>query len=140
MKKYLILFLLISNSLLAQGISQDEIIGSWKAIEVEGLEKLPNKQAKIMVTMFLNATFKFQEDFRFDLILKNKNGIMEKQLLKDLTNAKWIFDPDKSVISVGNKSDNYTIMQINVLEKETQIYFLIKGSPVILKVLKEGWN
>lgn len=140
MKKYFFFFLLFSNVILAQDITEEEIIGTWKVTEIEGLNKIPNKEAKMMATLFLDATFKFQEDFRFDLILKNKNGLFEKELLKEMTNAKWIYNPEKSLISIGQKSNNYKIMGIYVSEKETQIYFLLSETSIILKVLKEGWN
>jgi|GEM_PF-971084 len=140
MKKCIFLLLFISSTLFAQSITQEEIIGSWKAIEAEGLDKLPPKQAKMMENMFLDAAFKFQENGRFDIVLKNTKGIAQQEFLKTIKNSRWIFNSDKSTISIGNKSNNFKIMEIYVAEKETQIYFLLKESPLILKVVKESWN
>lgn len=90
--------------------------------------------------MFLESTFKFQEESRFDIIFKDTKGMMPKEFLKMMKNVNWIFDADQSLISIGDKSNNYKIMGIYVTEKETQIYFMLKESPIVLKVLKEGWN
>lgn len=131
MKKcYLILFILISGICFSQKISEQDIEGNWKVVEM--LSRTPNN---LLNKGFENAIFIFGKDKSFQ-IKTTSNSMLFSQIISMTKSTKWKIDEKKdSEVRIGNKKDNYSVMfiQVDIVNK----IFSFKESGIILKVEKK---
>jgi hypothetical protein len=102
---------------------------------VTNLAEDPETKAamEVMKKGFLNSRFIFKADGVFNLILPKESPAVMKEL-DFLSNRKWFFYLDKSMISIGTLKEN--LMQIFVKEENGNMIFLIYETPVALKMEK----
>jgi len=115
------------------------LIGSWlvKDTRVES-SMIPEEQIAIIEVMqesFKGAKFTFNADGTFLFTLGPQAADIMKELLF-VNNTNWIYDESKSYISIGTKSDGYSLMGILVRHKDGMNYFILDESPIMLHVQK----
>ncbi|MBU2951352.1 hypothetical protein KO493_11650 [Tamlana agarivorans] len=135
MKKYIILLLTLSYSLLSYGqdLKENELFGKWKVLKI--LEKTSNPNMEPIIKGFENATLIFDTDKNFELTTTTNSELFT--MFTSITkNTKWKFESNKQLIHIGNESDGYTIMGIFTNKNDNQILFRIEESEIVLEVEK----
>lgn len=136
MKKSLLIFtfLLISNFLVAQKYTEQDLIGKWKVVAIA--KKIDNPNMKDLVKSFEAAVFEFKANQEFKLTTANPNKLFK--MVTDMTNkSKWKLNNNKFSISIGSKADDYSIMKIIVFEVEGKTIFHLADTEMDVEVLKE---
>lgn len=133
MKKFFtifcILFSLFAN---AQAIAKNELIGKWRTVNVEAIQKMNQAELKELKAMFASSTFSFMDNGKFLITLPgDKQGMLEM-----FTNTSWIYDENKTNIKIGTKKDNFSIMGIKALKSNGKTYFELLESGIKLEVIK----
>ena len=125
MKKNIILFILIvlpALHLIAQSVTENEIVGTWSVKQINVLTRLPEEQNKTIETLkaaFLRSKFTFNEDnsFVFDFELDKMR----------IQNGHWKYnDQNKSFIIQDWKdkdTNNWKLMEIVPKKEGTNIIF-----------------
>lgn len=134
-KTFLIfIFLLISNFLVAQKYTEQDIIGKWKVVGLA--REFDNPNVKKLITSFKSAVFEFNENQDFKLTTSNPSKLFK--MVTDMTNkSKWKLNNTKFSISIGSEADGYSIMQIIIYEIDGKIMFNLLETDIDLEVQKE---
>jgi len=121
--KLLLVTALIFNTLTnAQNLSEETIMGEWKAINVEipNSDEVPQKEAlKFMEDAFLGSIF----NFKGNKVFKIEYGKTADDRIKELfflDNQNWIIQNDKIKIGMDN---DYSSMHITFQEINGKTYF-----------------
>ena len=136
MKKYLFIFsiLLFSNNMISQEITQKNIIGKWKVVNV--LKNIDNPNLKDIVKSFSSATFYFKENSDFKITTADNSKLFS--MLTNMTNnSKWKLNKNNFGINVGNQSNEYNILKIIITEVNDKIIFHLSETELDLEVQKE---
>ena len=136
MKKHLFVltFLLFSNYIISQKFTEKDIIGRWKVVKI--LKKPASPNFNDLIKSFGSATFEFKENSDFKITTSDKTKLFT--LLTDMTNnSKWKLNKDKFAINVGNESDHFSILKVNILEINGKIIFHMSETELDLEVQKE---
>lgn len=136
MKKTFLIFtfLLISNFLVAQKYTEQDLIGKWKVVAIA--KKIDNPNMKDLVKSFEAAVFEFKENREFKLTTANPNKLFK--MVTNMTNkSKWKLNNNNFSISIGSKADGYNIMKIIVFEVDGKTIFHLFETEMDVEVMKE---
>lgn len=121
-KLLLVAALIFSYLTKAQNLSEETIMGEWKAINVEipNSDEVPQKEAlKFMEDAFLGSIF----NFKGNKVFKIEYGKTADDRIKELfflDNQNWIIQNDKIKIGMDN---DYSSMHITFQEVNGKTYF-----------------
>lgn len=129
------LFFLINITVFSQTITEKNLIGTWKVINLSG-ETPPalNKEHQIkldeLINAFKNASFEFKKNKTFNF---NIDFVELGEMLK---NKKWEFDTENFKVNIKDNTDNGLLMVIDIVKNKDQFMFLLSETPFILEVEK----
>jgi len=132
--RFILSILLLSNSIIAQEITQINIIGKWKVVKV--LKDIDNPDLKDLIKSFNSALFEFKENEDFKLTTTAGSKLFSMVTVMT-NNTKWKIDKNNSAIRVGNLSDGYSILKILVSEHNGKVIFKMSETQLDLEVQKE---
>ena len=136
MKRQLVVLVILffTNSIISQEFSQKDLVGKWKVIHI--LNKSENPNLKDIIKSFSSATFLFDENGNFRTTTSDKTPWFT--MLTDITKeAKWKWNPNTLVVSVGNDANNYSILKIIVIRDGTKTIFHLAETEFNFEVQKE---
>lgn len=132
-KLFTIFFIIFALSLNAQAIAKKELIGKWKTVNAEAIQKMQQSELKELKAMFANSTFTFLDNGKFLITLHGDNEGMTEML----ANTSWIYDESTAIIKIGTKKDNFSILGIKAVESKGKFYFELLESGMKLEVAKQ---
>jgi len=124
----IILLTLLISTISAQQFSQKKIEGTWNTTAV-----LSND--KEVSGIFKQAVFIFTPDGK--ALIKLNEPLKHKDFSSMFKNVSWFFDKKKSIIKIGNKADQYSIMGIKLQEINNKTQFVLLEANVTLVVEKQ---
>lgn len=136
MKKQLLVLVILcfTNSLMAQEFTQKDLVGKWKVVAIVNEPKNPN--LKDVIKSFSSATFLFEENGNFRTATLDKTQWFT--MLTDITkDAKWKMNAANFTISVGNDSNNYSILKLIVMKVGDKTIFHLDETAFNFEVQKE---
>lgn len=127
----IILFLTYGLNLKAQSLIPESIIGIWK---VENIINPPkNENFKLLIDSFEKAEFIFNKNHSFKIQSKINNKLFS--MITEMTNiSKW--KVENNVIKIGTEKDNYTVMEIQLIEKLGKQYLYLGETTLTLEVTR----
>ncbi len=136
MKKKLVVLviLLFANTVTSQKFTQKDLVGKWKVISI--VNKPENPNLKDIIKSFSSATFLFEENlnFRTTTLDNTKWFAMLINVTKD---AKWKLNTNDLTISVGNDSNKYSILKLNIITLGDKTIFHLAETDFNFEVKKE---
>lgn len=121
------------NTLSAQVISQDELIGTWKVVNV--LNQETNVNLIELMKGFETATFQFTAQHEFNLSSSVSNEVFTR--FSDMTkNSYWRLNPEKQIL-IGNSENNYSVIKIGNHFENGKTIFTFEETPIKLEVQKK---
>jgi hypothetical protein len=133
-----LLFMIIAISAKAQVINREKLIGEWTPITLIVSEtKRTEAQMEFLEELqegFFNSKYTIRGDGYFDITFPKNIPLMNE--LGFIKHAKWIYDEDEGIISIGTTEDGYSLMHIIVAEKDGKLYFVLDKLPIMLEVIK----
>ena len=136
MKRQLVVLVILSftNSIISQEFTQKDLVGKWKVVRI--VNKSENPNLKDIIKSFSSATFLFDENGNFRTTTSDKTPWFT--MLTDITKeAKWKWNPNTLVVSVGNDANNYSILKIIVIRDGTKTIFHLAETEFNFEVQKE---
>ncbi len=139
MKKTLLLFLILGflgGKTSAQSLTGDEIVGTWKVLEINVLKELPQEQLAMMAMLkdaFLKAKFTFEENhnFSFDFTFEGMA----------ISEARWTYNEatNSYTIQASQKKANSQKLLMEIITKKEgdKILFYLSESSISLEMKKE---
>jgi hypothetical protein len=126
--------LFLSQTVLSQEISKEQIYGTWKI--QKNITSITDPKYKDLINGFKEASFTFNENGIFELKSANtsKLFLMTTNMLK---NAKWKLDQNKQIIRIGNEENHFSTMGIKVKLKDSKTIFLVDETPLEFEMVKE---
>lgn len=119
---------------MAQEFTQKDLVGKWKVVAIVNEPKNPN--LKDIIKSFSSATFLFEENGNFRTATLDKTQWFT--MLTDITkDAKWKMNAANFTISVGNDSNNYSILKLIVMKVGDKTIFHLDETPFNFEVQKE---
>jgi hypothetical protein len=109
----------------AQKLNDENLMGEWKAINVNisNSDEVPQKEAlKMVEDAFLNSKF----NFKGNKVFRIKFGKLADERMKELfflDNQNWIIKDNQ--ILIGTENDGFSSMHITVQEVEGKTYFIL---------------
>lgn len=128
----IVLSLFISNIVLSQEISKEQIYGIWKV--QKNLTPKSDPKLNDVIAGFNEATFTFYENGNFVLQSTNTSKLF-LMTLNMLKNAKWKLDQKRQMIKLGNQENHFSIMGIAVKVSNGKTFFLINETPIELEMV-----
>lgn len=136
MKRQLVVLVILffTNSIISQEFTQKDLVGKWKVINI--LNKSENPNLKDIIKSFSSATFLFDNNLNFRTTTSDKTQWFT--MLTEITKeAKWKWNPNTLVVSVGNDANNYSILKIIVIRDGTKTIFHLAETEFNFEVQKE---
>ena len=136
MKRQLVVLVILffTNSIISQEFTQKDLVGKWKVVRI--VNKSENPNLKDIINSFSSATFLFDENGNFRTTTSDKTPWFT--MLTDITKeAKWKWNPNTLVVSVGNDANNYSILKIIVIRDGTKTIFHLAETEFNFEVQKE---
>lgn len=136
MKRQLVVLVILffTNSIISQEFTQKDLVGKWKVVRI--VNKSENPNLKDIIKSFSSATFLFDENGNFRTTTSDKTPWFT--MLTDITKeAKWKWNPNTLVVSVGNDANNYSILKIIVIRDGTKTIFHLAETEFNFEVQKE---
>ena len=131
---FIILFI-ITNSF-GQNISETDLIGTWKVKSMSNSIKLTKdeeKQMQALKTAFTKSRFEFKADKHCNFIIEIKDI--------EIKNGHWKFNKNKNGVVIQEWKDrnlkNSILLEIEIVKKDNQVFFLIAETPIKLEMIKE---
>ena len=125
--------LLLTSFCYSQNVLERELAGKWR---VEKILKSPDiPQAKPLLEGFSKAIFNLGGDGDFKLSTTSGSELFA-MVTKMTDDTKWIFNTEEQLIQIGNKSEGYSIMGIQVQEKDGVILFELQETGILLEMNK----
>lgn len=136
MKKQLVVFafFLFTNHILAQEFTQKDLVGQWKVISI--VNKPENPNLKDIIKSFSSATFLFDENLNFRTTTLDKTEWFT-MLINVTKDAKWKLNTDNLTISVGNDSNKYSILILNIIKLGDKTIFHLAETDINFEVKKQ---
>jgi len=132
----LILFCFIGR---AQSVSKTDLTGKWQVTSalMSDTKDSPEIMEKMDVLRkcYENAIIDFKEDGNFFIEFKKNNPKEFTDILYE-ENSYWKYDASTSIISIGTIEEDYSFMEMKIVQKSDVTYFLIAESPYALVVQK----
>lgn len=112
-----------------------EIMGKWEVIDIEisGMKTENHESINMMKNTFINSIFHFKGNGIFNVTFNNDLQGPFKEL-EFLDNNNWRVGND-NLIKIGTESDNYSIMHINIVKENKNIYFFLPMMKMKMKKL-----
>lgn len=137
------LFLVLSTvQLSAQQLTEDDFLGSWKAVDVRlipemivGFDEDGKKKIEQVKDGFVDAVFSFKSNGDFTIEFSDRIPEFMKEL-EFLNNKKWKI-VDGETVGVGTEEDGYSHMRIIVRSEQDQKFFALFETPFIMKVVEQ---
>ena len=129
----LAVLLLISNSVISQKLTKEELYGTWKVKKC--ITKTIDPRLKDVVDGFKSSKFKFDENGDFELKSSNKTKLF-LAVSENMKKSKWRFVKSKQAIQIGTKADNYTIVGFKVRQENGKIIFNLDDSDIDFEMKK----
>ena len=136
MKRQVLVFLILlfANHILSQEFTQKDLVGKWKVVSI--VNKPENPNLKDIIKSFSSATFLFEENLNFRTTTLDKTNWFT--MLTDVTkDAKWKLNTKNGTISVGNDSNNYSILKLNIIKLGDKTIFHLAETDFNFEVKKE---
>lgn len=137
-----LLFLLATAQLLAQHLTQNDFLGSWKVKDCQILPEMNiakdergKEMMKQMQQGWIGTIFNFKKNGEFTIQFKETIPEFMKEL-EFVNNSKWRIE-DSKMITIGKEEDGYGLMNLMVGFKEGKKFFIITESPFILEVAEQ---
>ena len=139
MKKILLLFLIIGLlgfEISAQTLIKNDIVGTWKVLNVNTVTELPKEELQTMEMLksaFLKSKFQFEANqrFSFDFLFEEMAINSEHWKYNKATNSYIIQGWE-------DKDGNETIlMEIKVRKENGKVFFFLSESFLFLEMKKE---
>lgn len=117
-----LLFSFLTN---AQNLNNENLMGEWKAINVNipNSNEVPQKEAlKMVEDAFLNSKF----NFKGNKVFRIKFGKLADERMKELfflDNQNWTIKDNK--VLIGTENDGFSSMHITVQKVEDKTYFIL---------------
>jgi hypothetical protein len=125
------------SNLDAQVLQRNSLMGVWICLDAAVMGTIP-KEELAAIPMLKSAIISSKFIFK-------SNGLFEWQLAKDtppalkqlsfLNNQKWSISQKESVVYIGPPAEN--LMQIMVMQKEGDTYFILSDTPLLLRMQKQ---
>lgn len=129
-----LVILFFTNSIISQEFTQKDLVGKWKVVRI--INKSENPNLKDIIKSFSSATFLFDENLNFRTATADKTPWFT--MLTDITKeAKWKWNPNNLVVSVGNDVNNYSILKIVVSKAGNKTIFHLAETEFNFEVQKE---
>ena len=113
--------------------TQKDLIGKWKVVSI--INKPENPNLKDIIKSFSSATFHFEKNLNFRATTLHKTDWFT-MLINVTKEAKWKLNTNRAV-SVGNDSNNYSILKINIIKLGNQTIFHLAETDFNFEVRKE---
>ena len=139
---FLILILtMVANSSNGQGISEKELSGKWKVVNViiSRIPKAKEIETGKQEAAFLKSTFKFESDKYFTLTFENEteDPYIDKM---EIYGAHWRLDQSARIVVITElkekDSDKFDLMEIKIKQEGDKIFFFISDTFFKLEVEK----
>jgi hypothetical protein len=141
-----ILLILSTSQLFSQQSTEDAIAGSWKVVDSkinlklapdlnEKMDSSQQKQMEQMRLSFIGTIFSFKADSEFTIEFTGKYPEFTKGL-EFLNHKKWKVISG-TIVAIGSKEDNYSLMKIVTGSNQGKNYFILNESPFVLEVVKQ---
>jgi hypothetical protein len=133
------LSLVFAQSLFSQVPPRDSVVGVWVVKEAKLIEpmEMPGAQQekvkKVMDTM-RESSFEFNANGMFVWHFTGKPNEYTQQL-SFMSNHKWSIDKSHNIIRIGDIKQN--IAEIEVMQEDANLFFLLSETPLMLKVVKQ---
>ena len=137
LKLLLVTALIFSFSVKAQNLNDENLMGEWKAINVNtpNSEEVPQKEAlKMVEDAFLNSKF----NFKGNKVFRIKFGKLADKRMKELfflDNQNWRIKDNQ--ILIGTENDGFSSMHIKVQEINGKTYFILPMIRLEMEKLSE---
>jgi hypothetical protein len=130
----IVLSLFLLQTDLSQGISKEQVYGTWKI--QKNITPITNPKFKDLIIGLKEASFTFNENGIFELksVNTSKLFLMTTNMLK---NAKWKLNQNKQIIRIGNQENHFSTMGIIVKLKDSKTIFLVDETPLEFEMIKE---
>lgn len=133
----LLIFLLTFATVKSQVLDDAFFTGTWKAKKATIIKNGDKPETREYIDGFQKATFIFNADHTFSFENKSDSKIMT-QLAKMFNDKnRWVFDKKKMKISIGKKSDGYTVASFLVSLKKDKVIFLVEETDIELVMKKQ---
>lgn len=134
-KKFLaFIILLFANSVMSQKFSQKDLVGKWKVVSI--VNKSENPNLKDIIKSFSSATFLFEENLNFRTATLDKTEWFA-MLINVTKDAKWKLNTNDLTVSVGNDSNKYSILKLNIITLGDKTIFHLAETDFNFEVKKE---
>ena len=138
MKNSLNLLFCLAIPLLVKGqsFSREQIVGTWTAKEVLFTEDQTSMEREIVEKTkraLINSKFIFRHNGLFHLQLPG-NAPAEFHELQSMNNKMWHIKSKERTVFVGSLDED--LMSIHVQSSKGAYYFLIRDSPLMLRMEK----
>jgi hypothetical protein len=136
MKRQVLVFLILlfANHTLSQEFTQKDLVGKWKVVSI--VNKPENPNLKDIIKSFSSATFLFEENLNFRTTTLDKTEWFT-MLINVTKDAKWKLNTKNGTISVGNDSNNYSILKLNIIKLGNQTIFHLAETDFNFEVKKQ---
>lgn len=136
MKQKLLVFLILlfANIMMSQKFTQKDLVGKWKVISI--VNKPENPNLKDVIKSFSSATFLFDENLNFRTITLDKTEWFS-MLINVTKDAKWKLNSNDLTISVGNDSNKYSILKLNIITLGDKTIFHLAETDFNFEVKKQ---
>ena len=137
LKLLLVTTLLFSILAKAQNLNDENLMGEWKAINVNipNSDEVPQKEAlKMVEDAFLNSKF----NFKGNKVFRIKFGKLADERMKELfflDNQNWTIKDNQ--ILIGTENDGFSSMHITVQKVEDKTYFILPMIRLEMEKLSE---
>lgn len=135
-----LLLLVGTNQLLGQELNKADLIGSWKAVdvqligEIQGIDEDGKQMIEQMREGFVGTIFGFKANDEFTIQFKESIPPFMKEL-EFLNNKNWKIE--NGTVLIGTPEDGFSLMGIIVMKREGKNYFLLEETTLILEVSKQ---
>ncbi|WCO00235.1 energy transducer TonB [Psychroserpens ponticola] len=125
LKLLLVTAIIFSFSAKAQNLNDENLMGEWKAINVNipNSDEVPQKEAlKMVEDAFLNSKF----NFKGNKVFRIKFGKLADERMKELfflDNQNWRIKDNQ--IQIGTENDGFSSMHITVQKIKDKTYFIL---------------
>ena len=130
----LILFFFLSQTVLSQEISKEQVYGTWRV--QKNITQILDPKFNDLINGFKESSFIFNDNGVFELKSSNTTALflMTKDMLK---NAKWALDQKKQIIRIGNQENHFSIIGIRVKLQDSKTIFLLDETPLEFEMIRE---
>ncbi|UMY64439.1 MULTISPECIES: hypothetical protein [unclassified Flavobacterium] len=132
MKYYFILVLILASLSTTAQLSESALIGKWKVSEVVLTAEDPGTRQ--LYQGFKDALFVFSADHHLQFSSPSTSRTFGLIATKLATND-WVLEGKN--LRIGSKADHFQTMQITIDSSGGNTFFVLEGTPVRLRMVKQ---